>query len=51
LWITNNQRNIGINFHQDFVAGMHSDFFQGQMDREGPFSQTILGETWLSKQK
>ncbi len=32
LWMANNQHTIVINFHQDFVASMHSNIFQGQMD-------------------
>jgi hypothetical protein len=32
LWIANNQQNIVINFHQDFVASTLSRFFQGQAD-------------------
>jgi hypothetical protein len=32
LWIMNIQPNIVINFHQDFEATMHTDFFQGQTD-------------------
>jgi len=31
--ITNYQRTIVINIWQDFVAGKHSDFFQGWKDR------------------
>ncbi len=31
-WITKNQRPIVMNSHQDFVASMNRDFFQGQMD-------------------
>jgi hypothetical protein len=33
LWIAPNHLNIAINFHQDFMASMHSDFFQGKMDK------------------
>jgi hypothetical protein len=32
LWIMNIQQNIVVNFHQDFEATKHSDFFQGQTD-------------------
>ncbi len=28
LWITNNQRTIVINFHQDFENSMHADFYK-----------------------
>ncbi len=33
LWTANNQQNIGFNFHPDFGACWHSNFFQGQTDR------------------
>jgi hypothetical protein len=29
LWITGHQRQIVINFHQDFIASLQSKFFQG----------------------
>jgi hypothetical protein len=32
LWVANNQRNFVVNFHQDIVASMYSDSFQGQTD-------------------
>ncbi len=38
LRIANNQQNIVINFHQDFVASTQSDFIQGQAKR-GIFHQ------------
>ena len=28
------QWTIVINFHQDFIASMHSKFFRGQIDRD-----------------
>ncbi len=33
LCIASNQRTFVINFHQDFVAGMHNNFTQRQTDR------------------
>ncbi len=33
LLISNNQRTIGVNFHRDFVASQHSNFFWGQTDK------------------
>jgi hypothetical protein len=27
LWITNNQQNLVVNFHQDFLASTIRDFF------------------------
>jgi hypothetical protein len=32
LQVANNQHTIAVNFHQDFMMSMHSDFFQGQTD-------------------
>jgi hypothetical protein len=32
MWFVNNQRTFVVNFHQDFVAKMLRDFFQGQTD-------------------
>jgi hypothetical protein len=51
LWITNNQQNIVINYHQDFVASMHTDFFKGQTDRGLFFWPNHSLETRLSKQE
>jgi hypothetical protein len=33
LEITNNQQNLVVNFHPDFMASTHTNFFQGQMAR------------------
>jgi hypothetical protein len=46
-----NQPTIVINFHQDFVATTHSDFFQGQADRGLFYMPNHSWETQLSKQK
>ncbi len=35
--------------HQDFVASMHSDFFQGQKDRVLFYWPSQSGATWQSK--
>jgi hypothetical protein len=51
LWITNNQQNIVIHFHQDFVAGMHSYFFKVQVDRGLFYWPNHSRETPLSYQK
>ncbi len=32
LWSANNQSILVMNFHQDFTASMHRDFFQGETD-------------------
>jgi hypothetical protein len=32
LWIINNQQNIVVNFHQDLLASMCNDFYQGLTD-------------------
>jgi hypothetical protein len=37
--------------HQDFLAGTHSDFFQGQSDRGLFHLPNHSGETQLSKQE
>jgi len=43
----NHHTNI-IDFHKDFVARMHRDFFQGQMGRGLIKWFHLSGETWLS---
>jgi hypothetical protein len=37
--------NIVIHFHQDFLANMHIDFFQGQTDR-GLFYEALSPTRW-----
>jgi hypothetical protein len=49
MWIANNQQNIVVIFHQDFVASMHSGICQGQMNRGLFYWSKQSGETWLSK--
>jgi hypothetical protein len=52
LWLANNQHNTVISLNQDFVASMHSDFFQGRADGAYSISLTILGKLGcLSKKK
>jgi hypothetical protein len=48
--ITNNQGTVVINFHQDFVASMHSDFLQGQADIDLFYLHNHSRVTRLSKQ-
>ncbi len=33
-WIADNQLTYVVNFHQEFMTRMYSDFFQGQTNRE-----------------
>ncbi len=40
MWVTKNQQNFDIKFHQDFVVSMQSNIFQGHN----------IGETQLSKE-
>ncbi len=40
---------IKVNFHRDFMASTHSDFFQGHMDRSLFYWPNLTGETRLSK--
>ncbi len=42
---------IKVNFHQDFVASMHRDLFQGQMDRGLFYWPNLSGETQLSNKE
>ncbi len=42
---------IKANSHQDFVASMNSNFFQGQTDRGLFYGSYHTGETQLSKQE
>jgi hypothetical protein len=51
LWITNNQRNMVINFHRDFVASTKSNFFYGQMDKGLFYKPNNSGKICLSKQE
>jgi hypothetical protein len=39
---------LKVNFHQDFVASMHSDVFQGAADRGQFYWLKHFGETLLS---
>jgi hypothetical protein len=48
LWITNNQQNTVVNFNVDFMASIHSNFFQIQT---ATASSIHSGETRLSKQE
>jgi hypothetical protein len=43
--------DILVNFHQDFVASTHSDFFQGQTDRGLFYGPNHSRETRLYKQE
>ncbi len=43
--------NFIVSFYQDFRASMHSDFFQGQMDRGLIYGPYHSEETCLSCQK
>jgi hypothetical protein len=45
IWITNNQQTVVINFHQDFEASTHYDFFKGQTDRSLFFWPNYSKET------
>ncbi len=45
------QQNIAINFHQDFTASMHYDFYLEQMDRGLLYWPDHSGETQLFKQE
>jgi hypothetical protein len=47
----NNYRAVDVNFHHDFVASLHSYFFQGQMDRVLLYWPNHSGVTKLSRQK
>jgi hypothetical protein len=51
LWIANNQQNIVGNFHQDFVAYMHSDFLQGQTDKAYSVGLAISGKISCANKK
>jgi hypothetical protein len=50
LWIANNQQTVVANFHQDFMASMHSNFFQGQTDTGLIYEPCHCRETGLSQQ-
>jgi hypothetical protein len=39
---------IKVNFHQDFMASTHSDFFYAQMDGGIVYWPSLSGETQLS---
>jgi hypothetical protein len=51
MWITNNQQNIVVDFHQDFMASTHSDFYQGQMNMALLYWPHHSEKTWLSNQE
>ncbi len=53
LMYRQHEQNIVINFHQDFVDSIHSDFFQGQTDRGLYYwpNQYHSVESQLSKQE
>ncbi len=51
MWLANNYKNIAINFHQDFVDTLHTDFFQEHMDRDIFYLPNHSVETWLIKQE
>ncbi len=51
LSLINNQRIIIVNFHQDFVANMHSSFFWGHMDMGLIYWSNHYEEIQLSKQE
>jgi hypothetical protein len=48
LWVGNNERNIVVNFLQDFVVSKYINFFQGQT---GFYWPNHSRETRLSKQE
>jgi len=47
LWITNTQHTFAVNFHVDFVARTHLDFYQRQTDS---VLHTILGTQLLNEE-
>jgi hypothetical protein len=51
LGINNNQRVIVVNFHQDSMAIMHSNFFLGQTDRGLIYLSNHSRETQVSNQE
>jgi hypothetical protein len=51
MWITNNWHNIVVDFHQDFMASTHSDFYQGQMNMTLLYWPHHSEKTWLSNQE
>ncbi len=51
LLIVNNQRTIVINFHQDFMTSMHSNFFQGQVNRGLTYWPNNTGKIGYPKKK
>ncbi len=51
MWNNNNKQNNVIAFHQDFVSGKHSDFFQGLKDGGLFYWPKHSWETQLSKQE
>jgi hypothetical protein len=42
---------VSVSFHQDFVVGMHSHFFQGQVDWGLFFGLAILGKLGFPNQE
>ncbi len=44
LLFDNNQHISAVNFHQDFEAVMHSNFFKGQLDMAYFIGLNILGK-------
>jgi hypothetical protein len=46
-----NQQNIVINFHQDFMASEHSNFFKGHTDKGQFYWPNHCGETLVLKQE
>ncbi len=48
LQITDNQSTLVLNFHQDFRACTHSDFFQGQTAKALIYRPDHFRETQLS---
>jgi hypothetical protein len=51
LCITNNQRTLVINFHQDFMVSMLNSLFQGQADWGLTYWPNHTGKTQLSNQE
>ncbi len=41
---------LNVNYYLDFKASMHSNLFQGQMDRDLLYGPNNYGETCMSKQ-
>ncbi len=49
--VANSEQNAGISFHQDFMARVLSEFFQGEKDKALFYWLNNSWETRLSKQE